>query len=61
MGRTHVGGVWRTVSFERDLVPEQGQSVKSPPPEEEEAAETTFNELTITTIPRPPAPLGVRR
>jgi len=35
--------------------------VRSPPPEEEGAAETTCDELTVTPIPRPPAPLGGRR
>jgi len=35
--------------------------VRSPPPEEEGAAETTRDELTVTPIPRPPAPLGGRR
>jgi len=40
---------------------EQGQSVRSPPPEEEGAAETTCDELTVTPIPRPPAPLEGRR
>ena len=37
---------------------EQGQSVRSPRPEEEGAAET-YDELTITPIPCPPAPLRV--
>jgi len=40
---------------------EQGQSVRSPPPEEEGAAETTCDGLTITPIPRPPAPLAGKR
>jgi len=40
---------------------EQGKSVRSPPPEEEGAAETTCDELTITPIPCPPAPLRGRR
>jgi len=40
---------------------EQGKSMRSPPPEEEGAAETTCDELTITTIPYPPVPLGGRR
>jgi len=40
---------------------EQGQSVRRPLPEEEGAAETTCDELTVTPIPRPPAPLGGRR
>jgi len=53
--------LWRTVSRERDLTLEQGQSVRSPPPEEKGAAETTCDELTTTPIPRPPAPLGGRR
>jgi len=50
--------LWRTVSPERDLTLEQGQSVRSPPPEEEGVAETTCDELTATPIPRPPVPLG---
>jgi len=61
VGRTHVGEVWRTVSRERDLMLKQGKIVRSPPPEEEGAAEATCNELTVTPIPRPPAPLGGRR
>jgi len=40
---------------------ESGKSVRSPPPEEEGAAETTCDELTVTTIPHPPAPLGEGR
>jgi len=75
MGRTHAGTVheelqpgkdsrwrslWRTVSRERDLALEQGKSVRSLPHEEEGAAETC-DELTVTQIPCPPAPLGVRR
>jgi len=40
---------------------EQGQSVRSPPPEGQGAAETTCNELTITSIPHPPVPLRGRR
>jgi len=35
--------------------------VRSPPSEEEGAAETTWDELTITPTPRPPVPLGGRR
>ena len=50
--------MWRTVSHERDLALEQGQSVRSPPPEEEGVAETTCDELTVIPIPRPPVPLG---
>jgi len=42
-------------------MPEQGQSVRSPPPEEEGAAETRCDELTATPIPHRPAPLGGRR
>jgi len=53
--------LWRTDCHERDLKLEQGKSVRSPPHEEEGAAETTCDELTITPIPRPPAPLGGRR
>jgi len=37
---------------------EQGKSVRSPPLEEEAVAETTRDELTVTPIPHPPAPLG---
>jgi len=40
---------------------EQGKSVRSPPLEEEGAAETMCDELTVTPIPHPPAPLGGRR
>jgi len=32
--------------------------VRSPPAEEEGAAETRCDELTVTPIPHPPAPLG---
>jgi len=35
---------------------EQRKSVRSSPPEEEGAAETTYDELTTTFIPCPPAP-----
>jgi len=35
--------------------------VRSSPPEEEGVAETACDELTVTPIPRPPAPLGGRR
>jgi len=35
--------------------------VRSPSPEEEGTAETTCDELTVTPIPHPPAPLGGRR
>jgi len=45
------------VSHERDLVLEQGKSVRSPPPEEEGVAETTCDELTANPTPGPPAPL----
>ena len=50
-----------TVCRGRDPTLEQGKSVRSPPPEEEGAAETTWDELTATHIPRLPAPLGGRR
>jgi len=36
---------------------EQGKSVRSLSPEEEAAAETMCDELTVTPIPCPPAPL----
>jgi len=40
---------------------EQGKSVRSPPPEGQGAAETTCDELTVTPIPHPPAPLRGKR
>ena len=40
---------------------EQGQKVRSSSPEEQGAAETTYDELTATPIPSPPALLGGRR
>jgi len=49
--------LWKTVSCERDLTLEQGQSVRSPPPEEEGAAEKMCDGLTATHIPHPPVPL----
>jgi len=61
VGRSHVEEVCGELSHERDLTLKQGKSVRSPPPEEEGAAETTCDELTITPIPCPPAPLGGRR
>jgi len=62
MGRTHTGGsLWRTVSCVKDPMLEQGQSVRSPPPKGQGVAETACDELTLTPIPRPPAPLGGRR
>jgi len=51
--------LWRTVYNERDLTLEQEKSVRSLPPEEEGAAERMSDELTVTPIPCPPAPLGV--
>jgi len=53
--------LWRTLSCERDLMLEQGKSVRNPRPEEEAVAETMCDELTTTPIPVPPAPLGGRR
>jgi len=56
---------WSSLFF-KDCTPwegptlEQGQSVKSPP-EEEGAAETACDELTVSPIPCPPAPLGGRK
>jgi len=52
---------WGTVSHQRDLMLEQGKSVRSPPPEGQGAAETMCDELTTTPIPHPLVPLGVRR
>jgi len=40
---------------------EKEKSVRSPPSEEEGAAETTWDDLTITPIPHPTVPLGGRR
>jgi len=61
VGRTHIGEVlWRTVSHERNLMLEQGKSVRSPPFEEEGTAETMCDELTVTPIPHPPALFGGR-
>jgi len=40
---------------------EPWKSVRSPPPEEEGSAETKCDELTVTPITRPPAPLRGRR
>ena len=37
---------------------EQWKSVRSPPTQEEGAAEATCDELTATSIPCPPVPLG---
>jgi len=62
MGRTHIGEVCGELSPVRGTFTlEQGQSVRSPPPEGQGAAETACDELTITPIPRPPAPLRGRR
>jgi len=53
--------LWRTVSRERDLMQEQGKSVRSPPHDEQGAADTMCDELTITPIPRPSVPFRGRR
>jgi len=53
--------LWRTLSCEKDLGLEQGKSVRSPSPEGQGAAETMCDELIVTLIPRPPAPLRGRR
>jgi len=37
----------------------QEQSVRSPPPEGQGVAEIMCDDVTITPIPHPPAPLGV--
>jgi len=59
VGRTHVGEVCGELSLMRGIFTlEQGQTVKSPPPEEEGVAETTCDQLTVTSIPHPPALLG---
>jgi len=60
MGRTHAGEVCGELSPVRGIFTlEQGQSVRSPPPEEEGAAETKFDELTVTPIPHPPVLRGM--
>jgi len=62
VGRTHVGEVCGELSPVRTTFTlKQGQSVRSLPPEEKGAAETACDELTVTPIPCPPAPLGWRR
>jgi len=59
VGRTHVGVVCGEVSPMRGTsMLEQEKSVRSLPPEGQRAAETTCDELTITLIPHPSAPLG---
>jgi len=59
VGRTHVGEVCGELSPVRGTFTlEQGKSVRSPPPEGEGAAETRCDELTVSPIPHPPAPLG---
>jgi len=59
MGRTRVGEVCGELSPVRGTFTlEQGKSVRSPRPEEEGAAETTCDELTITSVPCPPVLLG---
>jgi len=62
VGRTHVGEVCGELSPVRGtFMLEQGKGVKNLPPEKDGAAETTCDELTVTPIPHPPAPLGGRR
>jgi len=62
VGRTHVGEVCGELSPVRGTFTlEQGKSVRSPPPEEEGTTATTYNELSVTPIPHPPAPLTGRR
>jgi len=58
MGRTHAEEVCEELSPVRgNFTLEQGQSVRSSLPEGRGVAETTCDELTITPIPCPPAPL----
>jgi len=58
--RTHIGEVCGELSpMTGTFTLEQGQSVRSPPPEEEGAAQTKYDELTVTPIPHPPVLLGV--
>ena len=62
VGSTHVGEVCGKLSPVRGtFMLEQEKSVRSLPPEEEGVVETMRDELTVTPIPRPPAPLGGRR
>jgi len=58
MGRTCIGEVHGEQSPVRGtFMLEQGKSVRSLPPKGQGAAETMCDELTVTSIPRPPAPL----
>jgi len=58
VGSTHVGEVCGVLSpVRRTFMLEQGKSVRSLLPEGQGLAETC-DELTVTLIPRPPAPLG---
>jgi len=62
VGRTHVGEVCGELSPVRGtFMLEEGKSVRSPLPEGQGVAETTYDELIVTTIPHPPAPLRGRR
>jgi len=62
VGSTHIGEVCAELPPVRGTFTlEQRQSVRSLPPEGQGATEPTCDELTVTPIPRPPAPLGGRR
>jgi len=53
--------LWRTVSRKRNLHAGAGEECEESSPKEEGAAETTWDELTVTPIPCPPVMLGGRR
>jgi len=59
VGGTHIGEDCGELSpVRRTFTLEQGKSVRSPPLEGQRAAATTCDELTVTSIPHPPVPLG---
>jgi len=61
VGRTYVGEVCGELSpMKGTFTLEQEKSVRSLPPEGQGAAETKCDELTITPITHPPAPVRGR-
>lgn len=52
---------WGIVSHGRISPLEQGKSMRSPSPEEEGAEAKVCDELIITLVPHPPAPLRKQR
>jgi len=62
MGRTYAREICGELSsMRRTFVLEQGKSVRGLPPEGQATEERMYDELTVTPIPHPPAPLGERR